>query len=186
MKVKLLSRVQLLATPWTTAYQAPPSMGFSRQEYWSGVPLPWHKLPKFQEMTLKKWEQTSFGTEDELYLKHSRWSWSDHRWPISRWLLELTALFLPVNPSSAYKSSWPLIVSRENQPLNTSVSVPPLLPASGIKQTFFSTNLAYQVLAFEGWAARSHFQYYFCIMAFFPQAPALGRAPLTFQVNFTF
>ena len=40
MKVKLLSRVQLCATPWTAAHQAPPSMGFSRQEYWSGVPLP--------------------------------------------------------------------------------------------------------------------------------------------------
>ena len=35
-----LSHVQLLATPWTVAYQAPPSMGFPRQEYWSGVPLP--------------------------------------------------------------------------------------------------------------------------------------------------
>ena len=40
MKVKSLSRVRLLVTPWTTAHQAPPSMGFSRQEYWSGVPLP--------------------------------------------------------------------------------------------------------------------------------------------------
>ena len=40
VKRKSLSRVRLLATPWTTAYQAPPSMGFSRQEYWSGVPLP--------------------------------------------------------------------------------------------------------------------------------------------------
>ena len=40
MKVKLLSRVQLLATPWTAAYQALPSMGFARQEYWSGLPLP--------------------------------------------------------------------------------------------------------------------------------------------------
>ena len=40
VKVKSLSRVRLLATPWTGAYQAPPSMGFSRQEYWSGVPLP--------------------------------------------------------------------------------------------------------------------------------------------------
>ena len=40
MKVKSLSRVRLLATSWTAAYQAPPSMGFSRQEYWSGVPLP--------------------------------------------------------------------------------------------------------------------------------------------------
>ena len=39
-KVKSLSCVRLLATPWTAAYQAPPSMGFSRQEYWSGVPLP--------------------------------------------------------------------------------------------------------------------------------------------------
>ena len=40
MKVKSLSRVRLLATPWTAGYQAPPSMGFSKQEYWSGVPLP--------------------------------------------------------------------------------------------------------------------------------------------------
>ena len=40
VKVKLLSHVRLVVTPWTAAYQAPPSMGFSRQEYWSGVPLP--------------------------------------------------------------------------------------------------------------------------------------------------
>ena len=40
VKGKSLNSVRLLATPWTTAYQAPPSMGFSRQEYWSGVPLP--------------------------------------------------------------------------------------------------------------------------------------------------
>ena len=40
VKVKSLSRVRLSVTPWTAAYQAPPSMGFSRQEYWSGVPLP--------------------------------------------------------------------------------------------------------------------------------------------------
>ena len=40
VKVKSLSSVWLLATPWTAAHQAPPSMGFSRQEYWSGVPLP--------------------------------------------------------------------------------------------------------------------------------------------------
>ena len=40
VKVKSLSRVRLLATPWTAAYQAPPSMGFSRQEYWSGMPSP--------------------------------------------------------------------------------------------------------------------------------------------------
>ena len=40
MKGKSLSRVRLFATPWTAAYQAPSSMGFSRQEYWSGVPSP--------------------------------------------------------------------------------------------------------------------------------------------------
>ena len=40
VKVKLLSPVRLFATPWTAAYQAPPSMGFSRQEYWSELPLP--------------------------------------------------------------------------------------------------------------------------------------------------
>ena len=52
VKVKLLSCVQLLVTPWTAAYQAPPSMGFARQEYWSGLPLPspkvilrHHKIP---------------------------------------------------------------------------------------------------------------------------------------------
>ena len=40
VKVKSLSHVRLLATPWTAAYQAAPSMGFSRQEYWSVLPLP--------------------------------------------------------------------------------------------------------------------------------------------------
>ena len=40
MKVKSLSHVRLFVTPWTAAYQAAPSMGFSRQEYWRGVPLP--------------------------------------------------------------------------------------------------------------------------------------------------
>ena len=40
VKVKSLSRVRLLATTWTATYQAPPSVEFSRQEYWSGVPLP--------------------------------------------------------------------------------------------------------------------------------------------------
>ena len=40
LKVKLLSRVRLSATTWTVAYQAPQSMGFSRQQYWSGLPFP--------------------------------------------------------------------------------------------------------------------------------------------------
>ena len=49
VKAKSLSRVRLFSTPWSAAYQAPLSMGFSRQEYWSGVPLPspiLHHTPK--------------------------------------------------------------------------------------------------------------------------------------------
>ena len=56
VKVKSLSRSRLLATPWTGAYQAPLSMGFSRQEYWSGVPLP----PPYSVIDIckkKKWEK---------------------------------------------------------------------------------------------------------------------------------
>ena len=49
VKVKSLSPVQLFSTPWTAAYQAPPPMGFSRQEYWSGVPLP-HAMRHGQKM----------------------------------------------------------------------------------------------------------------------------------------
>ena len=44
MKVKLPSRVRLLAIPWTAAYQASPSMGFSRQEYWSGLSAAFKKI----------------------------------------------------------------------------------------------------------------------------------------------
>ena len=60
MKVNSLNCVQLLTTPWTTAYQAPPSMGFSRQEYWSGVPLPSPslRLAPPNKLNLLRWEQT--------------------------------------------------------------------------------------------------------------------------------
>ena len=53
VKVKLLSRVRPLANPWTAAYQAPPSMAFSRQEDWSGVPLP--SLPSTGNMRKPVW-----------------------------------------------------------------------------------------------------------------------------------
>ena len=58
MKVKSLSRVRLLATPWTAAYQAPPSMGFSRQGYWSGVPSP--SLPHPPSL-YENWEEEEFS-----------------------------------------------------------------------------------------------------------------------------
>ena len=69
VKVKSFSHVWLFATPWTAAYQAPPSMGFSRQEYWSGVPLPsplgsWevggHLKPRYDE-------QREAGSEKERH-----------------------------------------------------------------------------------------------------------------------
>ena len=65
VKVKSRSRVRLLATPWTAAYQAPPSMGFSRQEYWSGLSLP----SLYEELThLKRpwcWERLKAGREGD-------------------------------------------------------------------------------------------------------------------------
>ena len=55
VKVKSLSRARFFSTPWTAAYQAPPSMGFSRQEYWSGLPLPsGTEIPKSEWSKKKK------------------------------------------------------------------------------------------------------------------------------------
>ena len=56
VKVKTLSHIRLSATPWTAAYQAPPSMRFSRQKYWSGVPLP---SPLLLLLNLKHQKQTN-------------------------------------------------------------------------------------------------------------------------------
>ena len=55
LKVTSLSSVRLLATPWTAAHQAPPSMGFSRQEYWSGVPFPLNGQGEWIGKSLKKY-----------------------------------------------------------------------------------------------------------------------------------
>ena len=75
-KVKSLCRVRLLATPWTAAYQAPPSMGFSRQEYWSGVPLP---SPEYIHISPLFWisfpcrSQQNWNTESSCRDRDSRW-----------------------------------------------------------------------------------------------------------------
>ena len=50
------SRVRLFATPWTAAYQAPPSMGFPRQESWSGVPLPSLTFHSYQNPIPIDWD----------------------------------------------------------------------------------------------------------------------------------
>ena len=63
VKVKSLSHVWLLGTPWTAAYQAPVSMGFSRQEYWSGVPLPSPKYCYHLYVESKKYNKLLNVTE---------------------------------------------------------------------------------------------------------------------------
>ena len=96
VKVKLFGHVRLLATPWTAAYQAPPSMGFSRQEYWSGVPLPspmtnWESILKNRDITLptnvcnqsysfssshvRMWELDNKNTEPRRTDAFKLWSW---------------------------------------------------------------------------------------------------------------
>ena len=71
VKVKSLSRVQRSATPWTAAYQAPLSMGFSRQEYWSGVPLPSPNpsLPSLNSM-INYYNHSLWKTLNSLVLSH--------------------------------------------------------------------------------------------------------------------
>ena len=66
VKVKLLSHVQLLATPWTAAYQAPPSMEFSRQEYWSRVPLPSPMMYYAYKLNIQETPVQFLGQEDPL------------------------------------------------------------------------------------------------------------------------
>ena len=94
VKVKSLSCVQLFETPWSAAYQAPPSTGFSRQEYWSGVPLPspkhdtsWDKKNQEEDRRDRKWwtlgqsnemmcEQKHKFSTKSLLLLPNRLSWS--------------------------------------------------------------------------------------------------------------
>ena len=69
VKMKSLSRVRLLATPWIAVYKAPPSMGFSKQEYWSGVPLPSPHMAYrncYLESSGKKTERES-GAANKLF-----------------------------------------------------------------------------------------------------------------------
>ena len=104
VKVKSLSRARLFATPWAAAYQAPPSMGFSRQEYWSGLPLPsphqslrtslisiHHIFSDLQFLILTWW--VSPLMKEELLLAGTKDSarslWNYHKglgWVMTRWL----------------------------------------------------------------------------------------------------
>ena len=85
--MKLLSRVRFFATPWTVAYQAPPSMEFSRQEYWSGLPFPspgdlpdpgMKEMPKTKQNKTKKQKppkptkHLSFYTNPHLFYRRQQ------------------------------------------------------------------------------------------------------------------
>ena len=75
VKVKSLSRIQLFTSPWTAAYQSPPPMGFSRQEYWSGVPSPSltqcidiiKYIPYWWQQGLWSWRNMSSGHDCATY-----------------------------------------------------------------------------------------------------------------------
>ena len=90
VKMKLLSCVRLFATPWTAAYQAPPSMGFSRQEYWSGVPLPSPKGCTIKEIKLVGWKWVLLGTQEVS---------NDEASGLSHQMAERTGIFIHQSPS---------------------------------------------------------------------------------------
>ena len=77
VKVKSLSRVQLFATPWTVAHQAPPPMGFSRQEYWSGLPLVTSKRASRQRQQMLPLLIYCFRMERALEQKLGADLWGD-------------------------------------------------------------------------------------------------------------
>ena len=90
-KVKLLSRVRFFATPWTVAHQAPPSIGFSRQEYWSGLPF-----PSPGELTEPAIEPRfpalqADALPTEVPGKPRQWAQPPANWALSRWGLEATS-----------------------------------------------------------------------------------------------
>ena len=86
VKAKSFSRVRPSATPWTAAFQAPPSMGFSRQEYWSGVPLPspnnhctnWNV---FLQTKFKGWERYSSWSHSLIQASTFGPNNSNKTWP---------------------------------------------------------------------------------------------------------
>ena len=83
LKGKSFSRVRPSATPWTAAYRAPPSMGFSRQEYWSGVPLPSPLIPSmYLIFCVRCWKRKTHQTQS-LLAKNSqagRGRWKNTTW----------------------------------------------------------------------------------------------------------
>ena len=124
VKVKSLSRVRLLATPWTAAYQAPLSMGFSRQEYWSGVPL-----PSYSETILRHTERQTTTRKNNLKRQCHREEqiWSHHGCFFYFNLCILLLLVQVKNVASICKEIW----KTQQWPLNWKRSVFIPIPKKG-------------------------------------------------------
>ena len=135
VKVTLLSRVQLLVTPWAAAHQAPTPMGFSRQEYWSGVPL-----PSLSTALCFQWKK--LGQKISIYsVQFSGSVVSDSLWPHG---LQHTRPPCPSPTPRAYPNPcplswwWHLAISSSVVPFS---SCPQSFPASGsfpVSQPFAS------------------------------------------------
>ena len=104
MKVKSLSYVRPSATPWTAAHQAPPSMGFSRQEYWSGVPLP--SPIRHSYLWFKSKFIISRGFRIERRGLHQRCSWLSEK---DLFLTSTILLALIFNFIDCFSSSSPML-----------------------------------------------------------------------------
>ena len=105
-KVKSLNRIRLLATPWTAAYQPPPSMGFSRQEYWSGVPLP--SLVKSVKKT-KFWYPVARTAHDTSKYSINTFKWVNENDFINLDLFNRVCFILPKlcsNPTKLLKTKF--------------------------------------------------------------------------------
>ena len=118
MKVKSLSRVWIFETPWTVAYQASPSMGFSRQEYWSGLPFPSPGyLPEPRDQT---WVSLIGGRCFKLWATREVHGWfksmrsttgSAQDWYIScTWQFLLSILLYPISSSLSHWDFWAVIL----------------------------------------------------------------------------
>ena len=97
VKVKSLSRVPLFATPWTAAHQAPPSMGFPRQEYWSGVPLPSPNPCLCGQLLYDKVGRNTHWVKDNLSHK---WCWGASL--VAQW----EGICLPVQETRVWSLTW--------------------------------------------------------------------------------
>ena len=109
--VKSLSRVRLFATPWTVAHQAPPSMGFSRQEHWSGLPFP--SSGDLPNPGIKPWSATlqANSLQSELPGKPQFHMW---KMLVSEWVKSLSCVGLFATPwTVAYKAPLSMKFSRQ-------------------------------------------------------------------------